>query len=350
MNAPIQSEINQTSDEISLIDLWLVLIRHKKLMAAVLLIGLVITLAVAFLRPVKYTYSSSLEIGSVPEQSAIGESRQLIDKPQALLVKIKEKYIPQVQQEIRQKLADKIPFSFTAKVPKGSSLIVLETKATEEYGGLAKQFEQRIIGLVKSDHARMLDLIKTDINDQLAKEQRVLAEQQDAQKVIQAKLEYNKVLTKLLEKQLNNTNIQITDIAASRQKALNQMDNASKAITLLMLTNEMEQSRQSQAALEERLQILVPAENEQLKKDIADTVRHQAYIKARIEQLQVKLRNIQETHAIIEPSRSVKPVGLSAVVMIPLGLFLAALLAFLATFLAEMIGHMRVEMAARVNK
>lgn len=347
MNAPIQSEINQTSDEISLIDLWLVLIRHKKLLAAVWLIGLVVTLAVVFLKPVKYTYSSSFEIGSVPEYSARGESRQLIDNPQTLLVKIKEKDIPQVQQEIRQKLADKIPFSVTAKVPKGSSLIVLETKATEEYGGLAKQFEQRIIGLVKSDHARMLDLIKIEINDQLANEQRNLAEQQDAQKVIQAKLEYNKVLTKLLEKQLNNTNIQITDIAASRKKALNQMDNASKAITLLMLTNEMEQSRQSQANLEERLQILVPAENEQLKKDIADTVRHQEDINARIEQLQVKLRNIQETHAIIEPSRSVKPVGLSAVVMIPLGLFLAALLAFLATFLAEMIGRMRMEMAAR---
>lgn len=350
MNAPIQSEINQTSDEISLIDLWLVLIRHKKLLAAVWLIGLVVTLAVVFLKPVKYTYSSSLEIGSVPEQSARGEFRQLIDKPQILLVKIKEQYIPQVQQEIRQQLADKIPFSVTAKVPKGSSLIVLETKATEEYGGLAKQFEQRIIGLVKSDHARMLDLIKTDINDQLAKEQRVLAEQQDAQKVIQAKLEYNKVLTKLLEKQLSSTNMLIANITASRKKALNQMSNVSKAITLLMLTNEMEQSRQSQANLEERLQILVPAENAQLKKDIADTVRHQEDIKARIEQLQVKLRNIQETHAIIEPSRSVKPVGLSAVVMIPLGLFLAALLAFLATFLAEMIGHMRVEMAARVNK
>jgi hypothetical protein len=323
------------------------LIRHKKLMAAVLLVGTVVTLAVGLLKPAKYSYSSSLEIGSITEQTERGESRNLIDKPQTLLAKIVEGYIPQVQQEIGQKLAENIPFRVTAKVPKGSSLIVLETQTTEEYGGLAKQFEQRIIELVKSDHARTLDLAKVDIKNQLADEKRNLAEQQDAQKVIQAKLEYNKGLTKLLEKQLSETGVQINDIAASRKNALNQSGNASRAITVLMLNSEMERSRQRLANLEERLQILLPTENELLTKEIADTVRNQEGIKTSMEQLQVRLRNIQETNAIIEPSRSVNPVGLGLVTIISLGLFLSALLAFMAAFFAEMIGYIRVEMAKR---
>lgn len=347
MNAPIQSQLQQADDEISLIDLWLVLIRHKKLMAGVFILCVGVALAAALLREAKYTYSSSIEIGSIAEESEKGQSLRLIDNPATLQAKIQEGYIPLVLHGLGKEGETKKTFAITARVPKGSSLVVIEAKASVDDGEIVNRLENSVIQLVRADHARMLDVVKSDINEELTNEQRNLEEQLDAQKVIKAKLEHNKALSKLLEKQVNDANAQIADIVANRKKVRTMTGNEARVMTLLMLDNELEQNRQWLATLEERLRILIPADNDHLNKELADGVRKQEGIQARIGQLQLKLRNIQETRAIIEPTRSIEPVGASKTVIGLLGIFFGAILAIFAAFAAEMAGRVRTEMAVR---
>ncbi len=345
MNAPIQSQLQHNDDEISLIDLLMVLTRHKKLMAGVFILCVGTSLAAALLREAKYTYSSSIEIGSIAEQGEKGQSLRLIDNPATLQAKIQEGYIPLVLHDFGKEGMTKQTFAISARVPKGSSLVVIEAKASADDGDIVKRLENSVIQLVKADHARMLDVVKSDINEELTNEQRNLEAQLDTQKVIKAKLEHNKALAKLLEKQVNEANTQIADIVANRKKARAMNGNEARAMTLLMLDNELEQNRQWLATLEERMQILIPTENDSLNKELADSSRKQEGIQAKIAQLQLKLRNIQETRAIIEPTRSIEPVGVSKAVIAILGVFLGAMLAMFAAFVAEIVGRVRKEIA-----
>lgn len=347
MNAPIRTEIHHSDDEINLIDLWLVLMRHKAVMVGVFLLCLGAVLAFVLLKEAKYTYSSSIEIGSIAEPGEKAQRLRLIDNPATLQAKIQEGYIPLVLHDFGKGTGKKKSFDITARVPKGSSLVVLEAKATEGNGETVQQLESSVIELVKADHARMLDVVKSDINEELTNEQRNLAEQVDAQKVITAKLEHNKVLSELLVKQISDAKAQIADIVTNRKNARTMNGNEARAMTLLMLDNELEQNRQWLASLEERLHILIPADNDYLNKELADNARRQEGVQAKIGQLQIKLRNIQETRAIIEPTRSIEPVGLGNAAIVLLGIILGGMLAVFTAFVVGMITHVRAELVAR---
>ncbi len=78
-------------DEISLVDLWLVLAKRKRLIAAVAGTIAVAGLLYALLMPRAYTYTTSIEIAR--------DGDKLLESPQTVLAKLQESYIPLVLTE-----------------------------------------------------------------------------------------------------------------------------------------------------------------------------------------------------------------------------------------------------------
>ncbi len=89
-------------DEISLIDLWLVLVRRRLILGATLLACILAGLWFAFLQPPSYAFTTVIQIGRVVELRGLGETVARVtpngplELSETVVAKLNEGYIPKV--------------------------------------------------------------------------------------------------------------------------------------------------------------------------------------------------------------------------------------------------------------
>jgi len=153
-----------TEDEINLVGLVMILVR-RKIMIAVILVAFIATgITLALLSPKKFTFSTTIEIGS----QMINGSTKHFESPQALLAKLQYSYIPLVLTQYKQSNPDdKTKYQIKPSVPEGSNIMLLELKGTEKISntliGLLEKTSQKAI----QDHSRIYQAIKNDIKARL---------------------------------------------------------------------------------------------------------------------------------------------------------------------------------------
>ncbi|MCI0507725.1 MAG: Wzz/FepE/Etk N-terminal domain-containing protein [Gammaproteobacteria bacterium] len=329
-------------DEISLIDLWLVLVRRKKLLiitfAAVVIIGLVL----ALITPKKYSYSTSIEIGS----RVIQDKVQPIESPETLLAKIQESYIPFVQQQYRNEKSDNDALHrITARIPKGSQIIVLESNGGAERGDAYKELQQRVINEVQSDHKRILEVIRKELEIARNKAMDKLEELKDTVKLLEAREKRLTDIAVLIKRQIEEAKADLAIAEKNRQRSVKEATNEAKAMTLLMLDNEVQQQRQRLATLEERLIIEVAEGQDKLANEIATNVRLQEAQQEEISRVEIQLANLVETRALVPPMQSMEPTGLAKRVILAIAMVLGFVLALMAAFIAEFLQKAKEQIA-----
>jgi hypothetical protein len=146
-------------DEISLVDLWLVLVRRRAMFVAVAALCLVAGLLYAIAMPRSYQYSTSIEIGSRHD----GASIELVESPETLLPKINESNIPLARQQylLAHPELQAVP-DMDARIPKGSQIIVLGSKGAETESEMHVALQQAVVDMVKKDHGRMIDVLRKE--------------------------------------------------------------------------------------------------------------------------------------------------------------------------------------------
>ena len=339
MDAKMDSR-SYSDDEISLIDLWGVLVRRKKVVGGVFALCLAGAVAAALIKSDKYLYSTSLEIGTV-----LDEGKQMpIDSPNTLSSKIREGYIPAVLNEYAKTAEDAKEIEITVRVPKSSDIVVIEAKGKEKKGDTLKRLEREVVDLVKQDHGRIIDVTKKDILAQMIKLKRQHDELQDQEKVLLKDMERIKVTSGLVDQQLADVKSSVEEATKNRKNALRTVGNEAKAMTLLMIDSEIDQNRKRMAALEERLHVALPDKKDNLDKALADNHRAQENNQTEFDKLDVVLKNIRETRAIIEPTQSLKPVGVSKPLIVVLGVVLGLMLGVFAAFFAEFLARAREQL------
>ena len=328
-------------DEISLIDLWLVLVKRKQILLATWGIIMLVALIAALLLPKQFTYSTSIEIGS----RVINDNIHLIEDPQTLLAKIQESYIPLVLHEyLRTSNNNANIYKITARIPKGSEIVVLESKGTNEDSDSIMLLQQRVVDKVKQDHLRIIDIIRQEVEINRNVAQSKLAELQDEVKLINAKQKRIADVSQLLKTQIEDTKAYIERVTKNRQKAVNEVRDEAKAMTLLMLDNDIQQQRERLAGLEERLFIKLSEEQDNIEKKLSDNQRSQANQKDQISNLQTQLINFRETRPLVAPMQSNEPTGLSKKVIVLLGLVAGFVVAIFIAFFAEFLAKAKDQM------
>lgn len=327
-------------DEISLIDLWGVLHRRKSIVGGVFIFFLAGAVAAALIKSDKYLYSTSLEIGTVIEDG----KRVIIDSPNTVLSKIKEGYIPTVLSEYAKTAEDADKIEIDVRLPKNSEIVVIESKGKESMGDTLKQLEGQIVELVKQDHGRIIDVTKNEMLAQLEKLKRDHEELKDQEKMLINDQERIKVASGLVQVQLTDVKSLVDDATANRKKARRSVGDETVAMTLLMIDNEIDQNRKRMAELEERFYVTLPSKKDSLVKALADNRREQANNQTEIDKLEIVLKNIRETRAIIEPTQSLKPVGVSKPAIVLLGAIAGLMLGVFAAFFAEFLAKAKVQL------
>lgn len=337
-NLPTYSHQNGYEDEINLVDLWLVLMKRRTLIAVLAMLCLLAGIMFALLMPSKYHYSTSIEIGTRLD----GTNVAVIESPETLLAKIQESYIPLARQQYLAKHGELggVP-RIEARIPKGSQIIVLSSKGSESDSAAHKMVQQAVVVMVKKDHGRIVDVMRKETEILQNKATAKLEELKDEATLIQAREKRLGDISTLLAGQAKDVRGDLARAQADRAKAVRQTKDEAQALTLMMLDNSMQQYRQRLAEIDERSKIKVVDSRDALAKQLADNQRAQVNQQDTIAKLKIQLANLRETRALMPPMRSPEATGPGSAVIVLLSLLLGLILGIVGASFAEFLAKAR---------
>jgi len=329
-------------EEVSLTDLFLILKEQRRVLWGVCLVVTVLGILLALLSPTIYRYTTTIEIGTVRED---GKS-VLLDRPETLLAKIREAYIPHVVNQLSRKERG-IAIEIDARIPAGSEVITLESKAPPEMEETVIELHKRVVELVKEDHQGVFDIIKREMNVELDKSRNKLSALQDRHKVLVADLKRLDQTAALLRDQIEQLKALVSDAIDYRKMARSQTGDETRAMTLLMIDNEIQQNNQRLAALEERLHIDIPKQRDSLNTLISENSREQQEQAAEVAKIQAAVNNMRETRMLMAPMRSVDPIGVGKATIVLVSAIAGLLLGILAAFATAAIVRIKRDLRTR---
>lgn len=151
-------------DEISLVDLALVLVRRKIIIIGILGLFIAAGITQALMTEKTYNYRSSIEIGT----QMIDGNIKPIESPSSLLAKVNYSFIPKtLHQHQQQNPEDESAYEITASNPSGSSVITLSMSATEDQSELVHGFIKSITRDIAQEHEALFNTIKETLELQL---------------------------------------------------------------------------------------------------------------------------------------------------------------------------------------
>ncbi|MGZ8189886.1 MAG: Wzz/FepE/Etk N-terminal domain-containing protein [Methylococcaceae bacterium] len=321
----------QEEDEISLVDIWLILIKQKKIIFRVLLAFVVLGSLYALLKPEIYTFSTTVQVGTLIS----GDKEAAIESADNALTKIKSAYIPFIlSQHYDQHPENKDQYKIEASVPKGSEMIVIESKGRESEEPVFKQLIKTIVEKLITDHAGIIDVKIRNMEVSIARAENVLAGSKDSAKLITANVQRLKQTDELLRRQLGEKKVFLANLVKNRSNIQN--NSASGAMNILLIDSEIQRYQKLIDDLEKHLIIDLSQQQAELEKAGADNLREQSDQQNNIDQLKNQLANISYTKAIIPVMKSIEPIGIgkAAIIVIAtvLGFFAGIFAAFFMVF------------------
>lgn len=297
-------------DEISLVDLWLVLVKRKNLILKIFIIFILLAIVLAYLKKDKYEFTTTIEIGQVATVNNEGhESYSLVESIESVKAKLENSYLPSAQAKYYSDNPEVKKFKTSIEAPKNAQMLIIKSKGAEIASPHHKTLHFEAVTPLLVDLNRKVESNKQRLHSQLenAKQElmrlqspvvlRLLESKHDAKinkeldsidrllsdvywsptikklesNISQAKINLKDTINKgkalqeqrkrldelegLLLKQLTGLNEQIKEARRVRIKAIPGINNESGAMTLLLLDSEMERLITRQAKLEERIYI-----------------------------------------------------------------------------------------------
>ncbi len=351
-------------DEISLLDLWMVLTKRRNALLAIVLAFLVTGIIGAVLKAKAYDYSAVLQIGVLGAVSGGEKGLAFIDSPDNVLTKLSKSYIPlAMSQFLKDNPEVKNALKITAKMSKNSDLITLEARGAEKNADHYLDVIQRVIGLIQKDHQPQMDITRSRYELSLEREKMALAELENPltlqlkekkfeinflqsdlkmknlqdqrlirvakQQLVMAVKNHKNSLLSLAEsqKQLKSDLVRLNDVdrllekratelsdtiqneLKSRQLTVSKVKTGPEAMTVLLLDNQIQTNRNLLAGIEERLTIKQPSLREKLNNQIKENSRSQAHqqkliigINEKLQKMDINNSQAQQTAALSQSS------------------------------------------------
>lgn len=399
MNETNQNRMAHLENEINLVDIWLILLRRKWLIATVFCVCVGLGVAASFLISKQYAYSSTFEIGSTVRENGEKLEVALIEDPETVKGKLVASYIPLAQAQFFEtdKAGQGKLHDISVKIPKNSQILVLESKGTLGERAVFEGLHQRVADYLLTDHQRiikvpqknyevLLDIERLKLKEledpkifavsrigleskiQAAKTQ--LQSLKDRAQLIAARFSQLKKKRQLLTQQVDEVTEGLSAAKGSRSRALSEVTGEAKAMTLLLIDNQIEQSRTRLASLQERLFVQLEDEQQVLENEKKENIRNQSLQESRINELgsqlekllidhdqaqemqqqeiakvQNKLDNLRPTRTLGVAVKSLKPTGPGKALLLALSGVLGMMGGVFAAFFVEFLSRVRQQQA-----
>lgn len=159
-------------DEISLVDLAVILIRRWKAMAVIFVVVVALAVTAAFLLPSQYQYTS---LYSVAEYTNSNGQRVAIESPASVVAKAQNLYLGQATRKLLEKHElESLPFNVSVSNPSNTLLLQLDSDAAEENQPLVSELHQQIIDRLQQDQAQLVERRHDSLERQLASAKQAL--------------------------------------------------------------------------------------------------------------------------------------------------------------------------------
>lgn len=163
----------QQDDEISLIDIYHILAKHKYLILILTLLVSLAGSAYTFLKQDVFSYSTAIQLGSI---AVGGESKPIADIT-AVEAKIKNLYIPRtIDDHYRVNLGQNRNINISVTVPKGGDTLYIESKCADNIASVCTALINKVSGLIVTDLSQKTDNLKTSLSVQIANASKRLIE------------------------------------------------------------------------------------------------------------------------------------------------------------------------------
>ncbi|MCW8853117.1 MAG: Wzz/FepE/Etk N-terminal domain-containing protein [Gammaproteobacteria bacterium] len=323
-------------DEINLLDLWCVLAKRKRLFNMVLLLCVLLGLTYAIIKPQLFNYSAAIEIGS----RVHGQELIHIEPPANVLGKINSGYIPLASAQYIQKNSTAISApEIKTDLVKDSAIIHLSIKGQNDDQVAYYELLSEIMGNLKNDHLRLFSIERKDLQLAIKRINNLISQLKDENNLLVAQNKRLDGKASLLETRIINTRKLIANSEKNKAQAISNARSEGKALALMMVENDLRQANDLLSDLEMDLHINLDNQRDSLMNQIAKNIRAQKEQQDQLTKVQIQLDNLQETKVLIEPMKSLKPVGQSkkliVLVSVVAGIFLALFVVFFAEFLEK---------------
>jgi len=329
---PSGKKIRHEQYEINLIDLWLILVRQKKLIITTFLATLLVGIAITFIQPKKYNYRTSIEIGT----QVIDDKVYPIEDIKILLSKIKEIYLPQILEEYNTAHPEEHKhWEITTSNPNNTQIVIVEGVGIEKEGSFYLSLLQSLIKKIKEvQQHEIITTLKRKFEAELRRFSYRIEEQQDQEKLLIVKKNQIKEKVILTKKNIAELEQLLTRGEQNSQWIIKEGKNEVKTMMLLMLNNQIMSTRIHLAGLKENLYVTLPYERDALDKEIADLHREQLKLQDRVSRLKTVFNKIQETQVLEPPTQSIAQTTPNKKLIIVLALMIGSMLGvFIALFM-----------------
>jgi len=295
-------------DEISLIDLTLVLIRRKWLITGIFIVCASLGLSYALLMqgdPV-YRYSTVIELAHLDDGKPIESSETVRD----LLM---ETFIPLAKDQLRSQYEDVSDVEVEVIIPDGSDrLLQISSNGTIDS-----------LEAISSVHHFLIENVKNELDGPMSREKEVLVLERES---ITDELERLQVEKQRIIERIDNAQQRLETGRLLFNKAPLEATDEVRAMTLLIIQSQIEEAHAQLINLEDQLYNTIPDRENRLNKDLTS--------------INNRLESIMPTKARMITRQSDKPVGGSSnklilALSVVLGVMLGIFGAFFAEFLAK---------------
>jgi capsular polysaccharide biosynthesis protein len=385
-------------DEVSLVDLALVLWEQKWVVTGVVILCTLLGIAYTFVKSDTYEYSTTIEIGTRLE----GDEARPIEPPGTVASKLERNYIPEAIRTYEQELianngGQQLSLGVHVTQPEDTSLVVLTSRATEQLGDYYIRLHSRVVDRIAEDHRRASELEQVRIENRLEEaelrleeltDERVLrverkelenritsaknklAQLSDQEELLKAELENLDVQEELIQKRLAELSEYIERARERRADTQSEVQGGAEGMALMLIDNDLQRDIDRQTELEQRLLVELPESRANLRSELEDSQRQQALqrkeitaleaqyekllidqerrvpeAEASVREFETRLENLRETRPVLPPQRSLKTVGISGKLIVALSVVIGGVLGLFAAMLVGFVHRVRRRIA-----
>lgn len=332
-------------DEISLYQLWAVIVRRRRALVLIWMTVAALGVAYGVLKPPVYRYSTVLELGTYSEEDTTGtRTIHYLREPEAVRHRLREVYIPAALDEME----DAAPPRVRVEHNDSSELVLLRSESSLDGQDRVRDVHRSAARQLLADHGtqaahetqlrqlqldqaqRRLDhatdpriqearleparkrvaeaeqalesleedyrIEKLGLENTIEAKSRQLTKLEEERQQLGNSRERLKTLEELLEQQVGESK-QLTGALEQRRTGLEEAAGAAPdAFGLLLLTVQLEQAKRRLAELRERLAVGLPQQADELTARLAENERLFSTTQEKLDELRARLAHTIATH------------------------------------------------------
>ncbi len=305
-------------DDISLVDLWLVLVRRKWLVIGIVFLCIAVAAGYAVIREPIYRYTTVIELART------GDGKP-VESPDSARARMTQVIIPMVRHEMAraQTAPGERPPEAIVGIPQGGGRlleIISEYRRTDQDD--IRRFHERLSHLLKTEHDNMVAMEK----ERLGLRQETI--QEEIKRIGAEKERIRERITEARRRMAAGRTLQ--------KRSPEEATDEARAMTLLIIQSQIEDAHEKILALEQTLYRELPSLSDELRLELAE-------INNQLAQL-----SFTKAHAIALESEF--PAGAGKPLIAALALVLGVMLGVFGAFFAEFLARAKAAEVQRQNR